>query len=278
MTSTKPILKNYLICFFLFGVYPRNPFCWSKYGYTKILSFIPRMVHLFSVVSFAFLFFRYVFMKPGMGFDLFFIATSFVPNIAYIFGTEYCTNKIESIIVKLNKVECHLKTIMNISIDLNVLKSSIIIECIFGVVIPCFVYFLKIFIFSTSFSMYSNVSEFILLTCKSFAILLILILLDYKNILIRSLNQQLESFNLERFQVDLNIWKLTQFLRSSGVFYCNLHEITQMINVQFGFFLIAVFLDMFNVITNCTSVFFLAPIESTPFYNVIRKYFFKKFS
>lgn len=251
------------IGFFLFGVHSPNPFCIPKRIGAKVCSSITVIAQLICVISFTYLLQRDLLKnsqklsKKSIAYLS--LATPIIPNIVFMFETFFSKTEANDIWLKLNRTKIHVNKIINVSVQLETFRRSFRAKCVFSVAMTGVMLFIKITplkssILSTSF----DCMTLILGICKCWAVLLVIILIDFMDFLLFSLNQQLEKLSSDEFQF---VWNLINLFRHIRIIHFKLHRVTAMINKRFGWFLIALLFDMFNLINNSIFIAFTGLME-----------------
>lgn len=248
--ESKQFFRNYSICFYLFGVYSRNPFCTSNQCYMKILSCIPLVVHIFCVILFV-----YSLCRDTLNLDklsLYYSSgiVAIIPNIVFIFLSIVSAKTFDDILSKLDRANTHLNRSINVQVKFEHLERSIHIKCVFGVILIGVLYLLKVLFHSLVLAISTDFYAFILTVCKCWALHFVILLVDYMNILLFSLNERLEQVRFDEFHLDGGVWDLIHLLRHIRIVHFKLHKVTVIINSQFGWFWITMLLDVFIVINN----------------------------
>lgn len=117
------------------------------------------------------------------------------------------------IFVRLAQVESQLEKCLDATMYSKVLKYSIRVKFVVFVVVMTAINFATIAIDFSRTSLLAEIFVSLLTMCKFCVIFFFTILTIYKEFLMCSLNQHLENFYIDRFQVDEGIWDLIQLLR-----------------------------------------------------------------
>lgn len=275
--ASKCFFRKYFICFFLFGINSRNPFNLPKRIHNRTCSIIPRVLHSIFLCTFLYLMCQNVFNDLKNSFKVLslkylMVSTNSFPNMVSLFSTLIKTDGVEEIMLMLNRAGVHLSMIANISVELRALERSLRIKCVFGVVISSLMYFLKIMVRSAVFSCSLDLFSFILVTYKCWTIFVVIFFIDYTGFLMFSMNQGLTSAQCEISHLDARSSNSIHLLQQIRIVHYQLYAITSMINSQFGWFLIATLLDMFNVVTSSVFVVFLVTDDSTAGIWILRNF------
>lgn len=260
--ALKHLFKSYSIFFFMFSVYSSNSICSSKRMCGKVFLWFPYIVHIICVMSFMNLLQRDLQKNVTMLLQnsMFFysLLTLMIPNIIYVVEKMFSKIDVDDILEKLHICEMHLEKFVNVSVQSDVFCRSFRLKCIVSVAMCSLALITKIIIHSPVLSMSLDFNTLALALYRCWIILFIILLIEYTNLLLFSLNQHLKSLQFERFQLDARVWDLVHFLRHIRAIHFQMHKITQMVNLRFGWFLIAIIIDMFNLTINSSFVAFTA--------------------
>lgn len=133
--------------------------------------------------------------------------------------------------------------------------------------------FLRLFLKAQIFPNLSDFLISLIVMYKCQASFYVIFFIEYNNFLLFSLNQHLNKLqcNFKPFTLDQNIWGLIHLFRNIQKVYFQMHNIALMINSTFGWFLLTILLDEFNIITN--NIFTILLYDDTKFgFSIIRKF------
>lgn len=267
-------IRKYLLYFYCFGIYVKSPFEKPKRCHTQILSNISRIVHMICVVTTIFLFYRDVLYRTeGQLFNIALII-SFIPNMILILCANSRAKQVNTILSATFHAEKHLNKIIDKKSEcLKILQRKLHMNFVIIIAI-CLLFFLKIFTNSPTFSIIYDVCRLILMIFKFLAIFLLVILIEYNNFLILALNKELDKPRPDLFHVDINKRNLIRRIQNIKILQFESYKISTMINSQFGWFVMSIFLDNFNIITNGVLLFFMYTVNGSNGFLFFRKHFF----
>lgn len=247
--SSKHLFHNYFKCFYIFGVFSKNLPIHSKWSLLNIWSKLPLALHSFCVIIYICLLFRDDYFSTTSTWYYFGRITALLPNLVFLLDILLGARNVEDILLRLNGVNIYFKRFTHITVNLRNLKYSINIKCAFHVVFVVLPHFLKIFFISPVLSTTFTIFAAILIACRTSAILIVIILIEYTNFLMFSLNQHLSGVS-DLIELDANVWQLIRLLRHARTVHFKLYKVTVMMNLRFGWFLVAFSLDMFCALNN----------------------------
>lgn len=263
MTPTRQILKNYLFCSFLFGVYSKNPYCAQRKTSIKVLSYIPNAIHLMFVIVFIFLLFNTLITSSRVLFFYFYLTSLCIPNILSICQRKTSESEIESILLRLERTEKYLKTFIDMPLSFEIILQSIrfkLLIYIFSVIVA---YVYKFFIQPEVFNWLSSSVVFVLMVYKCWMLFFVIFLIDYKTFLMSALNNHLDKlqYSINSIKLDSSIWELLHLFKHIQTVHFELHKVTQLISSRFGWILLINLMDLFIIFTNNIIAIILAIID-----------------
>lgn len=268
-------LRNYILWSYVCGFYLKYPFGEPNRFYKKLLSFIPRIIHFVWIIWSIYVFWGDFFTKKISPVYLT-LGTASIPNLIFILDTDIYAKKLDALLINLFRTEYSLNLFRNEPVCLQMLKRKIRVKLFISVIMINAIYFVRILIYSSTFSLIHDIYRCILMTYKCWAIFFIIIVIEYRNFLISVLNQELGSLHSKQFRANINFSNLIHLLRHIRIFYSKFFQITEMINSQFGWCLVIIFLDNFNLITSTFCFTFMALSGSVHQAEILRNYFFHR--
>lgn len=202
MIPTGHFLEKYVFGFYIFGIHLENPFRESKRCYKMaftVLSQVSRRIHLIFIILMVFQFFREIHNREQTFIFNSSWAIPIIPNVFLLINSSFSTKTINTILSIILRTENHLKNSIEVPVRLKILEHDTHIKLFFGVIANSAVFFFKIFVFSPTFTVFHDITRFILVFFKSFAIFLVIVLIDYTTFLMFSLNEKLNGSRSEIF-------------------------------------------------------------------------------
>lgn len=268
ISSMSQFLKKYFLSFYVFGFY-KCPIGDPSRPFTKLLTYFPKLIHIMFIIWSIYLFWRDL-IEDKLSIIYFTLGTAPIPNIVFVLDTDFHAKKLDALFADLFHTENYLHMLMNDANRIKIFQRRIRMHFFINVLIIT-MFFIKIWIYSETIIMHA-VYRFVLMIYKFSEIFLIIIVIEYRNFLIFSLNETICILLSKRSNAYVDICNLVHHLRHIRILHFNLHKISAMISSRFGWCLVIIFLDNFNLITS-----FFCAIAMTPGsyqrFEIIRKYF-----
>lgn len=246
-TPMSPFLRNYFLCFYAFGVYFKYPFSRPQFC-RKLLSNIPRIIHLICVLTAILLYSFGLLQRKESVILLLFLRIYFISNIIFVLDGDSNAKKVDAILLHLFQTENYLNNLIDVPVCLSGLKFKIHTKMFISVILIVAAFFAKSF--STDIFSSLDTQRLILMAYRCWAIFLLIILIDYRNFLLFSLNQKLNAPRSKLLKGDTSVWSLINLLCHIRNIHFKICKITSMINSRFGWYVIIIFLDNVNIITS----------------------------
>lgn len=245
------MFHNYFTCFSIFGVAPKNLSIHSGWSFLNIGPFA---LHALCLIVHICVIYRDEYFSNTSTWYYFGRITAILPNAVCILDILMGARDIDDILLRLNGVNTYFKRFIRVTVNLKRLKCSIKIKCVFCVLFVVLPHFLKIFFISPVLSTTFTVFAAILIVYRTSAIFILIILLEYTNFLMFSLNKHLTEVS-DLLQLNASVWESIHLLRHARTVHFKMYKIIVAINSRFGWFLMVFLLDMFCTLN--ISVFFV---------------------
>lgn len=236
-------LKNYFLCFFLFGLNSYIPFRPQK-SRAKFILLLPRIVCVFFIISTAFKCFQFLrrFYSTTPNVHIAYMSI-LLGNTVSVAESVIHSALIKNILQSLNRTIDHLELVMNISVKIRNLAKNYRLKLIVVAVV-------NIIAISCRIEIIMNVNQVdILISIGSVLLVLTslhaILVLDLVGLLLFSINDHLNSIASETsssFPMDPN--KIIRILRNVKTVHFKLWEISRSIERRFGWFMLVYTLDL----------------------------------
>lgn len=269
-TESADFLKKYFYGFCLFGVHLKNHISGKSPYCDRLLLNIPRIIRLICVIFTNVLYYRD--MKNGTPTFVVYIPIMItsVPNLLSIANIDSCLTKATDIISALLETENHLKTHINVFVCRKALQRVLRMKFVLCVIVPSAFYCLKLYFRSPAFSFESDFGRLLLAIYENWASFLVLLLIEYRNFLLFSLNRKIKMSKLS--YLDSNTLNLFHLFGHIQRVHSKIHHISTMINSHFGWLLLMILLDYFNIITSSVLYVFINIVDPQFRLRIARNY------
>lgn len=269
-TESATFLKKYFYGFYLFGVHLKNHITGKRTYCDRLLLNIPRMIRLICVICTNVLYYRD--MKNGTATFIVYIPiiVTSVPNLVSIFNVDSCLTKATNIISALLETENHLKTRINVFVCGKALQRVLRTKFVLCVILPSAIYCLKLYYRSPAYSFESDFGRFLLAIYENWSTFLVLLLIEYRNFLLFSLNRKMKISKIS--YLDSNTLSLFHLFGHIQRVHSKIHQISTMINSHFGWLLLMILLDHFNIITSSVLYTFINIVDPQFRLRIARNY------
>lgn len=269
-TESATFLKKYFYGFYLFGVHLKNHIPGKRAYCERLLLNIPRIILLICVIFTNVLYYRDMKNRTTTFIVYIPIMITSVPNLVSIANIDSCLTKATDIISALLETENHFKTRINVFVCRKAFQRVLRTKFVLCVIVPSAIFCFKLCFPSPAFSFESDFGRFLLAIYENWATFLVLVLIEYRNFLLISLNRKIKISKLS--YLDSNTLSLFHLFGHIQRVHLKIHRISTMINSHFGWLLLMILLDHVNIITSSVLYIFVNVVDPQFGFRIARNY------